>query len=179
MKSIDIIKTVSKVFGLYLIVQTVINFRDIIYYVIFATTGENEQYVMLLGASAYKLLFNLIVAVLLVFKSDWTAIKLRPDDTEPLKINLLKSDWIELAIIVISGLTIIYSVPEIMFKLVNFIYFNDFDENERQLFWTNKNKADIFYSIFKFIIALFCLLNSRNFSKRLIRLADREDRLKE
>ena len=115
------------------------------------------------------------VALILLFKTTWVAEKLQLVESEPLNIPADKTDWIELAIIVISALALLHAFPEILFKLVHYTYFNDYEPHERPYFWTNANKAEIFFSIFKFVTGLFFLLNARNFARKLKRIGDRED----
>jgi hypothetical protein len=178
MDNIDIIKTSCKIFGLYFIILTVINLRDIILYATGTIFMPQDNYgsFIIVGGQIYQAIFNCIVGLILIVKSDWVTDKLKPQKTGDLKLNLEKADWIELAIIVISSLTIIYSIPEFMYKIVNYVYFNDYEKADRHLFWTGKNKADVFYSVFKFIVGLFFLLNARNLSKRLTRIGDKDER---
>jgi hypothetical protein len=181
MNSTDIIKTSSKIFGLYFILQTISNLRDMFYYLTgtLISSGDNEGVFMILEGQVYMAVFNLAVGLTLIFKADWVTEKLNPQTTGDLKANLDKKDLVELAIIVISGITILYSVPEILYKLVHYTYFNDYNGNERQYFWTNENKSDIFYSIFKSVVGLFCLLNARNFAGRLQKIGDKDEKLGE
>lgn len=179
MNNIDIIRTSCKIFGLYFIILTVMNIREIILYTTGAFIMPDDNYgtFIMLGGQIYQGIFNSLVGLILIYKSDLMIGKLNLQRTGDLKLNLAKADWIELVIIVISGLTILYSIPEIMYKLTNYIYFNDFERNDRHLFWTSKNKAEVFYSIFKFVIGLFFILNARNFSRRLTRIGDKDEKL--
>jgi hypothetical protein len=179
MNNLDIVRTSCKVFGLYFFIMTIMNIREIILYTTgsFIMPDDNYGTFIILGGQIYQAIFNSLVGLILISKSDWVTGKLKLEKTGDLKLNLDKSDWIELAIIVISGLTILYSIPEIMYKLTNYIYFNDFERNDRHLFWTGKNKADVFYSIFKFVIGLLFILNARNLSKRLTRIGDKDEKL--
>jgi len=179
MNNIDLVKTSCKVFGLYFIILVIVNIREIILYTTGAFIMPNDTYgtFIILGGQIYQAIFNSLVGLILISKSDWVTDKLKLQKTGDLKLNLDKAGWIELVIIVISGLTILYSIPEIMYKLTNYIYFNDFEKNDRHLFWTGKNKADVFYSIFKFVVGLFFILNARNFSRRLTRIGDKDDKL--
>jgi hypothetical protein len=181
MNSTDITKTASKIFGLYFFVQSVSNLRDLFYYLTgtMVSSSENEGFFLILTGQIYVAVFNLAVGLILIFKADWVTAKLNPPNSGDIKVNLGKKDWIELALIVISGLTLLHSIPEILYKLVNYIYFNDFEEAERQYFWTNKNKADFIYSIFKFAIGLLLILNVRNFAVRLQKIGDKDEKLSE
>jgi Sec-independent protein secretion pathway component TatC len=181
MNSTDIIRTTSKIFGFYFVIQTVMNLGDI-FLNVFASldNGFNHNGMQTLFMSlSYMAIFNLTVGLILIFKADSITEKIRPAKTNRISLNIDKTDWIELSLIVISGLTIIHSIPEIMYKVVNYIYFNDYDKNEKQYFWTNQNKANLIYSVFKFAVGLFFLLNARNFAGRLKRVGDKDDRLGE
>ena len=167
--------TAIKIFGLYFVILTVMNLRDIIA----SISGQllmsnNDGILVMLFYEIYYVVFNTTIALILLFKTDWVAEKLQPVESEPLNVQADKTDWIELAIIVISALAVLHALPEILFKLVHYTYFNDYEPNERPYFWTNANKAEIF-SIFKFVTGLFVLLNARNFARRLKGIADRED----
>jgi hypothetical protein len=181
MNNMDIIRTSSKVFGLYFIIQTIGNLRDLffnLYTTLSGSYSDNRMVDFFVGLS-YNAIFNLVFGTILIFKADWVADKINSKTSEKLNINLGKTDWIELTILVISGLTILYSIPEILHKLVSYIYFNDNDKNEKQFYWTNTNKAAIFYSIFKLAIGLLLISNARNIAKRLKRVGDKEDKIEE
>jgi hypothetical protein len=128
---------------------------------------------------SFSSVFNLAFGLILIFKADWVTNKITPKATEKLDINLDKADWIELTLIVISGLTILYAIPETLQKLVSYIYFNPYDKNEKQFYWTNTNKASIFYSIFKLAIGLLLISNARNVARRLTRIGDKDDKVRE
>jgi hypothetical protein len=178
MNNIDIIKISCKIFGLYFLILTVINLREIILYATGTILIPQDNYgtFIIVGGQIYQAMFNSIVGLILIVKSDWITDKLKIQKSGDWKLNLERTDWIELAIIIISLLTIIYSIPEFMYKIVNYVYFNDYEKPDKHLFWTGKNKADVFYSIFKFVVGLFFLLNARNLSKQLTRIGDKVER---
>jgi hypothetical protein len=157
MNNIDIIKISCKIFGLYFLILTVINLREIILYATGTILIPQDNYgtFIIVGGQIYQAMFNSIVGLILIVKSDWITDKLKIQKSGDWKLNLERTDWIELAIIIISLLTIIYSIPEFMYKIVNYVYFNDYEKPDKHLFWTGKNKADVFYSIFKFVVGLF------------------------
>jgi hypothetical protein len=181
MNNKEIITTALKIFGLYFLTLTVINLRDLLFLStdLVRSYQDNQENWIVIGGQIYSGLFNLIVGLLLITKSDWLTENLKLQKTADLRLNLEKSDWIELTIIVISLLTIIYSIPEFLYKIVNYVYFNDYEKAERHLFWTGRNKADVFYSVFKFIVGLLILLNARAISKRLTRIGDKDEKLME
>jgi hypothetical protein len=115
------------------------------------------------------------VALIFIFKADTIANKLQPIETGELAIPLDKTTWIELAIIIISGLAILNSFPEIIYKGVQFVYFNEYDRIDRHRFWNEREKAYIFFAVFKFVVALVALLNARNFAQRLQRIGEKDE----
>jgi hypothetical protein len=172
----SLLRTAIKISGLYFIILTVMNVREMIAFI----SGEvlslhNDAILPVLFYQIYYLVFNSSVALILLFKTHWIAETLQLEGSEPLTIQADKTDLIELAIIVISALAVLHAFPKIMFKLVHYTYFNDYEPNERAYFWTSANKAEIFFSIFKFVTGLFFLLNARNFARKLKGIGDRED----
>jgi hypothetical protein len=124
----------------------------------------------------YMLVFNTVAGLLMVFKADWISDKLRTPANGYINSALEKTDIIELVLIAIGVIAILYSVPEMLYKLVTYAYFNDYDENEERLFWTDGNNlSNMLFSAFKFVAGLFLLLNARNFARRLRRAGERED----
>ncbi|MDW8332485.1 MAG: hypothetical protein RMK43_12605, partial [Cyclobacteriaceae bacterium] len=178
MNNVDIIRTSCKVFGLYFMVLTIVNLRDLLFYLTGVTfiPRNKDEIIILVGGQILQAVFNSMVAFILITKSDRITDRLITQKTGDLKLNLTKADWIELAIIIISTLTLIDSVTKFMTKMVNYVYFNDYEKAERQLFWTGQNKADVFYQVFKFITGLFFLLNARYFSKRLTQHGDKAEK---
>lgn len=179
MNNKDIVSTSNKVFGLYFIIQTVGNFRDLFINLYTTLGGSYSDYprVDYYLSLSFSAAFNLVFGLILIFKADWVTSRIVTKTSEKLDVNLDKTDWIELSLIVISALTILYSIPEIMQKIVSYIYFNPYDKNERQFYWTDTNKASIFYSIFKLAIGLLLISNARNVARRLKRIGDKEDKL--
>lgn len=179
MNNIDIIKTALKIFGLYFLILTVTNLRDLIFVSsnLFTSYQHNQENYLIIGGQIYHTTFNLIFGLILIVKADSLTAKLKLQKTGDLGCNLNKADWIELAIIVISGLAILYSIPEFLYKIVNYVYFNDYEIADKQLFWSGRNRADVFYSVFKFFVGLFFLLNARAISKRLTRVGDKDEKL--
>lgn len=176
MNNADIVKTALIVFGLYFLTLTIINLRDLIFLstsLVRSYQDNQENYLIIVG-QVYHAIFNLIVGLALIVKSDWLTEKLRLKKSGALGLNLNKTDWIELTIIVISGLAVLYSIPEFLHKIVNYLYFNDHDNADKHLFWTGRNKADVFYSVFKFFIGLFFVLNAKAISKYLTRIRDND-----
>ena len=160
--------TAIKIFGLYFVILTITNIRDIILSIggqVFLSNSDGM--LPLLFYQIYYVVFNTTVALILIFRTSWVAEKLQLVEREPLNMPADKTDWIELAMIVIGALAVLHAFPEVLFKLVHYTFFNDYEPHERSYFWTNTNKAEIFFSIFKFVIGLFLLVNARNFARRL------------
>ena len=177
MRQYDLIKIFCKAFGLYFAIQAIITIKDTFYYGVATEFFANEDthLYFFLGGQLLNFLFNAIAAWVLIKKSDLVTSKIIKDNNDKLELNMKQSDLIELVIIGISGLLIINSIPEILNKVVNYIYINPYDRIERNEFWTSKNKADIFYSIFKLVVGLLTILNGRQISRRLTKIGDKDD----
>lgn len=172
----SLLQITIKIFGLYFLILSVMNVRELFAFIFGEVLLSDDNGTLpMLFYPIYYFVFNSFVALILLFKTDWIAEKLQLEGSESLSINAEKTDLIELAIIVISALAMLHAFPEILFKLVHYTYFNDYEPHERTYFWTNTNKAQIFFSIFKFATALFFLLNARNFARKLKGISDRED----
>ena len=83
----------------------------------------------------------------------------------------------ELAIITISGITIIDSLPEILKNTISYIYFNPYSRMEKSEYWTNKNTSDLIYSILKLAVGLLAIINARLVSRRLIKIGEKSDQI--
>lgn len=173
-----LLHTACKIFGLYLFVLAALNVRDILFYIVSfgvrSTPDSGEMLIILLPF--YMLAFNIVAGLLLVSKADWIAGKLRAPANGYINTTLEKTDIIELVLIAIGVIAILYAVPEMLYKLVTYAFFNDYDKNEKRFFWSDgNNMGALLFSTFKFVAGLFLLLNARNFARRLRRAGERED----
>src|SRR5690606_17654939 len=125
-----------------------------------------------LGSQIFNFIFNGIAAWLLFSKSEVIADKLEKNAVDQIELNVSKVFLIELVIIAISFLVIVFAIPEILNTVISFMYFNPYDRLETREYWTDQRKADISYSVLKFLSGLMALLNSRIIAKKLIRIGD-------
>lgn len=179
MNASAIIQTSCKLFGLYFFVRTTLNLQSIIYLLaeLLASSNEYEMNFLVLAGGLVDVVLNIAIGFFLIRKAAWIAEKLSPLPAGELNVNLDNKGWIELALIIISAMTLLFSAPEILNKLGSYLYFNEYEENERHFFWTQRNKADLFYSIFKFAVALVLLTNARNIATKLQKIGDKDDSL--
>lgn len=168
------IKVFCKAFGLYFAVQAVVIIKDVTFYGIGnALDNYPLRYFDLIGP-ILNFIFNGIAAWILIGKSDFVVSKIIKESEDNFDVKVNKSDLMELVIIGISLLIIIGSIPEILFKLTTYIPLDRLEKNE---FWTPRNQGDILYSIFKLIVGLLTITNSRLISSRLTKIGDRSDQI--
>jgi hypothetical protein len=177
MRQYDLIKTTCKIFGLYFAVQASVNIKDIFVYGAGAHLygAEDTSWYYFYGEQFFNLIFNGIAAWLLLSKSQFITSKIIQNTEDKIDLNISKIDLIELAVIIIAGLLIINSIPEILNKLIHYIYFNPYDKIEKDRFWTSDSKADIFYSISKLAVGLLTITRGRQISKLLTKLGEESD----
>jgi hypothetical protein len=177
MRQYDIIKVFCKALGLYFATQAFVNAKDITYYLVVTEFYDNEstRLYYFIGGQFIHLLFNIIAAWVLIKKADFVTGRIMTDTNDKLELNVKKTDLIELVIIGISGLLIIESTPELINKLVNYVYLNPYDRAEKNEFWTSDTKANILYSVFKLAVGLVTIANSRLISRRLTKIGDKDE----
>lgn len=174
-----VVFTACKIFGLYLLVLAAMNLRDIIYWILLATTesafGDRNPLTALLPV--YMLLTNAGVGLLLTFKADIIVEKIVQSDGESLNINMRRTDLIELTIISIGILSILSAIPEILIRLVDYAYLNrhDYEEGSKSNYWDDANISNVLYSVFKLVAGIFLLLNARYLGRVFWRVGEKED----
>ena len=171
-----LLRTACKIFGLYLFVLAALNVRDLLFYMLSmgVRSPVDSDEILIILLPFYMLVFNTIAGLLLISNADWIAGKLRAPANGYINSSLEKTDVIEVVLIAIGVIAIVYAVPEMFYKLVTYAYFNDYDKNEKRLFWSDGNNLGaLLFSAFKFAAGLFLLLNARNFAWRLRRTGDR------
>lgn len=174
-----LIHTACKIFGLYLLVLAAMNLRDIIYWLLLASTesafGGHSPLVSIVPI--YMLLTNAGAGLVLISKADMVADKIVPSDTGAINITAGRTDLIELAIIAISTLAILSSVPEIIIKLVDYAYLNphDYEDGTKSSYWNDANISNVIFSVLKLVAGLFLLLNARYLGRVLSQMGQKED----
>ena len=174
-----LINVVTKSFGLYLILLAFLAAKQLLTYTGWAQFYGDHQAdtYFYLGQIIFDLVFDLILAWLFISKSDFISSKLANKSNERVELNATKSDLIELVIIAVGTLTIVNAIPEILNKLTQYIYFNEYGRQDKDLYWKDSNrKTDIVFSGFKFAIGLVAITNGRLIAKRLTRIGDKDER---
>jgi hypothetical protein len=161
------------------VIQVLINLKDTVLFGVMNGLYDNKasDLYYFLGGQFFNVLFNGIAAWILISKTDLVTRKVGIDQSDKLNFNVTKVDLIELAIIGISLVMILDAIPDLFHKVVYYVYFNPYDNNEKELFWTSKTRADIFYFGFKFAIGLVAILNYRLITRQLIRIGDKDDHI--
>ncbi|MDH5609393.1 MAG: hypothetical protein OEY56_07935 [Cyclobacteriaceae bacterium] len=163
-----------KIFGLYFIVQFVQYFIDFLFMVVGNNLFTNDaEMIYVFAGIAITGLVYLIFGVLAIFKTELIARRILRPTSELVNISTSKLDIIEIALVTISVLAIVYSIPSILSQTVDNIYFHDPKETE---FWTKSTKGEFFESVFITVIGIFLLLNARNFAKMIVKRGERDDR---
>ena|SRR5688500_1114214 len=174
-----LIHTSCKILGLYLLVLAAMYLRDVIYWILLATTeaalGNHNPLVSLLPV--YMLLTNAGAGLFLIFKADVVVDRIAPSDADNLSIHAGRTDLIELAIVGISIVSILSSLPEIIIKLVDYAYLNphDHEDGTKSSYWNDANISNVIFSVFKFVAGLFLLLNARYLGRVLAQIGQKED----
>jgi hypothetical protein len=170
-----LLRTACKIFGLYLFILAAFSMRDISFYLMsggFRRDTEGELFMLF---PFYLVLFNIVAGLFLIYKADWITGQLKAPTNGYIRITLEKTEIIEVVLIAISILAILHSIPEMLYRLVSYAYFNQYEPHERTRFWSDGNTSDMLFSIFKFVAGLFLLLNARHLARRLTRVGNRED----
>jgi hypothetical protein len=179
MKHTDVFKTFCKAFGLYFAIQVLINIKETFFFgVVNKLYDDNPvDFYYFTGAQIFNVIFNGMAAWILISKADLITSKFLKDSSDRFDIMITKRDLMELIIIGVSGVIILDAIPDFFHKIVYYVYFNPYEEYERERFWTNQNRADIFYFGFKMVVGLLVLVNYRIISKRLISIGEKDDHI--
>lgn len=172
----DILQLVSKSFGLYFILQAILYLHQIIGYI--ATTGfadADRSTYWTFGQILWTVIIYALFSCILIIKSGFVANALSRG-SDNVKIAVSKSDLIEVVIIAIGIFMVANSIPEILNHVSQYLYFNEYEEENASLYWTrNGKKAEILFSIFNVAVGLVTMTNGRMIAKRLTRIGDRDD----
>jgi|GEM_PF-2855730 hypothetical protein len=181
MNNKEIISIASKTFGLYFIIKAVIGLKEGLVYGLtlnFLGSDDNADAWFYVAQNIFDTLFYLVGAWYMIAKADLIASKLTKRESETLNISLTKFDTIELIVIAVGLITIVSGLPEILGKVTQFIYFNNYEPEDNYLFWNEKNKkAEIFFAVFKVAIGLLTILNGRLIAIRLTKIGDKDEEL--
>ena len=121
----------------------------------------------------FSLIINVIAGWFLIAKANKISDKLGPVKDRVINVSLTKTDFVELAIVVIGFIAILYGVPVILQKLVSYAYFNPYEEREeRRFFWDNRDTSAMIYYGFQSVGGLFVLLNARYLARKLEKVSE-------
>jgi len=181
MKQQNLLTLFCKALGIYFFIQAVLNIRDMFFYSIGSQMSDDNGYffVVLISQLVY-LVSNVCIAWYLIMRADVIVSKvMKVSDQDGTGVSASsKQDWIELVIIGVSIFVVLQAIPEMLYKLVNYIHLNPFDRNEKDAFWAvNNNRGDFIFSIFKVVVGIIAITNARLISGRLIRMGDKSDQL--
>jgi len=181
MKQQSLLTIFCKALGIYFFIQAILNVRDMFFYSIGSQMSDDEGYFfMVLISQLVYLISNVCIAWYLIMRSEVIIAKVvKADDQDNVRVSTLsKQDWIELVIIGVGIFVVVHAIPEMLYKLVNYIHLNPFDRNEKDAFWeVNNNKGDFIFSIFKVVVGIIAITNARLISGRLIRMGDKSDQM--
>jgi hypothetical protein len=177
MSNSTLLSTASKIFGLYFCVLAALDFRDLIFTVVFAIASpsrHDSDWVTIFGPM-FSFLFNVGAAWFLIARADQISKRLGASKVEAISTSVTKTDTAEVAIIVVGFIAMLYGVPVIFQKLISYAYFNEFQDEDRRYFWDNRDTAAMIYYVFQSVAGLFVLLNARHFARKFDKLSDREE----
>jgi len=170
----DLLNVSIKIFGLYYFVRFFQHFTELIFMVAGSnvfTDAHVDAWVVYAGIFVTTLV-DLGFAYLATFRTDLLTNRISGADSSVGPLTLAKIDLIEISLSVISVLAIVYSIPSFLAQVVDTIYFHDNQDSE---FWTRPAKHQAFQALFTLAIAIFLLLNSRNFAKRIANIGKQDD----
>jgi hypothetical protein len=176
----ELLRLICKSFGLYFILESALNAKQIIYYATGITfLGKNNiSLYYYLGQNIFDLVVYGLGAWILINKSEFISNKLANASSDQLQLMTTKADLIEIVIIGIGVLFIINAIPEILNKLTHYLYFNEYGRANKNLFWDEKDrKTEIIYSTFKFAVGLLTITNGRLVARRLTKIGDKDEEL--
>ena len=174
----QIIKVVSKSLGLLCLVYAFLSVKQLIIYGVSIDFNDNRytQSLSYFGQLSIGFTFDIVVAVVLIYKADLISRILTRDSNERVNLGVSKFDLIQLVIVFIGGLAIVDAIPEILSRIAQYLYFNQYGRDEMGLFWTDsENKTEIVYSVVKLAIGLIFIANGGLVAKWVTRVDRRED----
>lgn len=125
MKKVDIYEIAAKLMGIYLIIQIIYSLRgilEILFYSANATTQEFGGTILLSGV--FGLIMFSLVSYFLIFRTKAVVAKItNPDEREDeVKLFAGKKTIYEIALVLIGGLTFIWSFPDFCYNVYNYFH---------------------------------------------------------
>lgn len=181
MNNKEIVLIIIKTFGLYFLLEAIISLKEVIFYAtaLKVYNGDNVDAYFYLTQSTVDSLFYLFGALILFSKSDSLVNILKIKSTEQIQIGVNKSDLIEIVVIAVGLYVLISAIPELLNKLTQFLYFNEYEDKEdRYLFWNKKERmAALVYSLFKIAAGFLTVINGRLIAIRLTKIGVKDENI--
>src|SRR5882724_10310516 len=166
----------SKSLGLYLIVQAAISIKEIIFYAvglrIYGSVDNPDTY-FYVGQNVFDLTCYLAGAFFLISKSELISNWLVKNRGDQITMTSSYEELIEIVVIAISLVMVLNSIPEIIGKITQYIYLNEYDDEDQNFFWEAKGKkADIISSFLKLAVGFIAITNANLITRRLKKTRD-------
>jgi hypothetical protein len=125
MKKADIYEIAIKLMGIYLITHIIYSLRDIFEILFYSATANTRQFggTVLLSGFFSLVLFSL-VSFLLIFKTN-AVVALITNESEredEIKLFASKKTIYEIALVLIGGLTFIWSLPDVCYGIYSYFH---------------------------------------------------------
>jgi hypothetical protein len=173
-----LLETVIQIFGLYLFAVLIRHLSEGASTLWFFMAQEVETRNWLWASLGQWVLYSTIdisIGLFCLLRPGWIIAKLKLNPAGQFEIHATKKDLIELTIIAIAVIEAFSSLTQLIAKGVEYTYFNENERYDRALFWTERNKADIFFWAFRFCLSALLLVNARYIARRLTGMSVKED----
>jgi hypothetical protein len=115
---------------------------------------------------------KLVFAYMAIFKTELITNRISKSNEGSIELITNKTDWLEIALASIGILAIVYSIPNILYSVVENVYFHDHRET---VFWTRPTRNEMYQAVFQLVIGTFLLMNARNFAKLIVKRGKQDD----
>jgi hypothetical protein len=125
MKKADIYEIAAKLMGIYFINQIIYSFRGIFELLFYSTTANMQEFgVAILISSVLGLVLFSLLSFILIFKTKVlvTLITKADEREDEVKLFASKKTIYEIALVLIGGLTFIWSLPDVCFGVYNYFH---------------------------------------------------------
>ncbi|MDP9078013.1 MAG: hypothetical protein M3O71_11350 [Bacteroidota bacterium] len=158
-----------KIFGLYLLWQTLVALPSFFSSLLFFSTGEDKlAIVKIVIAIAFIATFFIVILRYCLFKTDWIIEKLKLErgfNEEKLEVDIHRSSLLTIAVIVLGGLMLVDSLPSLIFNGFEYIQ-NDTTYSKMR---DNRATPYLVSNFLKVVVGYFMVADSRlvvNFIER-------------
>lgn len=169
----ELLSVVIKIFGLYYFVRFIQHFMEFIFMLVGNSAFDY-------GIDTWFIYSGIFITVVVEFFFSYVA-TLRTElitnrigklGNEPFELPTNKTSLLEITLAAIGIITIVSSIPDLLYKAVDAIYFHNHKESE---FWTRPTRSEVFRAAFILVIGCFLLMNSRNFAKKIVKRGELDD----